>query len=513
MTMELEQELRDILQRDSAELVPVGPGPEEARRRAFRRKRRVQSGVVMISAAGLVGGTIAVIETRDPGHGPGPRVQTQPIAPTSDLVWRSVDGTVLVTGAEFTTPAGITYALSTAPGSKPSIDNGTAPQELYATRDGVTWTHESLGAKPWIVDLTESKGVLYAVGTGPGAQTGSFDYNLATSTDNGARWSVDRIPVDFTPPKSTVPLTESRSVHLARGAHTTVAMAKVSYWPDVSKVIGDAPYTATAAGVQILGKADCLKMTAPTVAPVRGSAPEGCKQAVESTRPWTDFGISDPAALHQQQALVRDDGGDWTKADVPAASDSWVQDVSATTNGFLMVEQVPGTDRVGDVQLWSSTDGRAWAPLSGAVPKFDNVSIAGDRVIGGDASSSNIYVSNDAGATWIVTGNVGGLLPSGTALEPNTMTVDAGPLGYAVLVRSGGEGRTEHSYLLHSSDGATWKVTDLAAAGAPANGQISSVSVGADHIDVSYEVPQGQAPDGAAATYKLVELLGTPKAS
>ena len=38
------------------------------------------------------------------------------------------------------------------------------------------------------------------------------------------------------------------------------------------------------------------------------------------------------------------------------------------------------------------------------------------------------------------------------------------------------------------------------------------MSVGADHIDVSYTVPQGTRPDGAPASYKLVELLGTPKA-
>ena len=510
--MEFEQELRDILQRDAAELVPVGPGPDDARRRALRRKRRVQSGVVIISAAGLVGGTLAVIETRDPSHGPGPRVQTQPIVPTSDLAWRTVDGTVLVNGKVFTNAAGVTYALSTAPGSKPSTDNGMAPQELYATSDGVTWTHESLGANPWVVDLTESKGVLYAVGTGPGAQAGSVDYNLATSTDNGARWSVDRLPVDFTAPESTVPLTNSRSVHLARGAHTTVAMAKVSYWADVSKVIGDAAYNETTDGVQIMGTPACGQQSPATVAPASGAS-EPCKTVVTATRPWSDFGISDPAALHQQQALVRDDGGSWSKVDLPSSPDSWVTDVSATTNGFLMVEQLPGTDRVGNVQLWSSPDGRSWAPLSGTVPKFDSVSIAGDRVIGINAVSSTISVSNDAGATWIVTGNVGDLLPSGTAIEPYASTASAGPLGYAALVRSGGDGRTQHAYLLHSSDGTTWKVTDLGAAGAPANGQIASVSVGADHIDVSYEVPQGVAPGGGAATYKLVELLGTPKAA
>ena len=65
--MQLEQQLRDALQRDAAELEPVGPGPDDARRRAFRRKRRVQSGVLVLSAAALAGGTIAVVKVRPAG--------------------------------------------------------------------------------------------------------------------------------------------------------------------------------------------------------------------------------------------------------------------------------------------------------------------------------------------------------------------------------------------------------------------------------------------------------------
>jgi len=514
MNMELEQELRDILRRDAAELVVVGPGPDPARRRAVRRKRRGQSGVVLVSAAGLVGGTLAVIETRAPGHGSGPRVATQPGTPTSDLAWRAVDGTVLVNGQTFTTAAGVTYALSTAPGSKPSVDNGTAPQELYSTHDGVTWTHTSLGAAPWVRDLTESKGVLYAVGTGPGAQAGSVDYRLSTSSDGGAQWDDTSLPIQFTTPKSSVKLTLSRSVHVARGAHATVVMAKVSYYADVSGVIGnDTPYNETSDGVQVLGQQSCLKQTGMTTAPAAGSGPGGCSYQVVSTHPWSDFGITDPAALHQQQALVRDDGGAWSKVDLPSDLNSSVLDVTATTNGFLMAEQTAGANGAGSrVQLWSSPDGRAWTPLTDGVPNFDTASIAGDRVIAVDTGSSSVYVSNDAGLTWVGTQNLAALLPTGAAIEPYGVISGAGPLGYAVVVRTGTQNHIEHVYLLHSGDGATWKVTDLGAEGAPANGMLSSVSVGADHIDVSYEVAQGTLPDGAPASYKLVELLGTPTA-
>src|SRR6185312_2648342 len=129
MTMDIEQELRDILRRDAAELEPVGPGPDDARRRAFRHKRRMQSGVVVASAVVLVGGTLGFIQARSTGgDGSKPRVSTQPGATTAD---------------------GVTYALSTAPG-KQADPAAVVPQELYSSRDGVTWTHTSLGATPWV---------------------------------------------------------------------------------------------------------------------------------------------------------------------------------------------------------------------------------------------------------------------------------------------------------------------------------------------------------------------------
>ena len=194
-------------------------------------------------------------------------------------------------------------------------------------------------------DLTESKGVLYAVGTGPGSQPGSVDYSLSTSTDGGAQWDDTSVPVDFTAPQSSVKLTESRSVHVARGAHTTVVMAKVSYYADPTSVIGDGTgYIETSNGVQILGGQICNHQPAVTTAPAAGSASGDCTTPVVATRPWSDFGITDPAALHQQDALVRDDGGAWSKVDVPSDLNSSVLDVTATTNGFLMTEQGPSAD-------------------------------------------------------------------------------------------------------------------------------------------------------------------------
>ncbi|MDQ1461227.1 MAG: hypothetical protein QOI08_2711 [Actinomycetota bacterium] len=69
-----------------------------------------------------------------------------------------------------------------------------------------------------------------------------------------------------------------------------------------------------------------------------------------------------------------------------------------------------------------------------------------------------------------------------------------------------------HTFLLPSSDGVSWKVTSLAAAGAPADGSVSNLNVGADHIDVSFQAPQTGPDGGAISATKPVTLVATPKA-
>ena len=254
--MQLEDTLRAALQADAAELVPVGPGPETARRRAFRRKRRIQSGVVMLGAVGLAGGSIAVIENRPAGH--GGQVRAQPVVQqvTPELSWRSVDGTVLPLGAAITGPDGVSYLLSTAPGT---TGNANAPTDLYSTSDGVKWTDKSIGTQK-IGDLTEDGGVLYAVATGPGVQ-GATAYQLSTSSDGGADWTPTPVPVQFTKPESTLPLLDSERLQVAHRENTTVVIASASYSLDTSSLTaGHANYftNTTADGIAVIDESSCF---------------------------------------------------------------------------------------------------------------------------------------------------------------------------------------------------------------------------------------------------------------
>ena len=123
-------------------------------------------------------------------------------------------------------------------------------------------------------------------------------------------------------------------------------------------------------------------------------------------------------------------------------------------------------------------------------------------------------------------------------MEAFNTTAAAGPLGFAAVVRTGGadgagkpsggttsntlgtpnteappsaEAVLAHTFLLHSSDGVSWKVTSLATIGAPADGSMSNLSVGADHIDVSFQSP-ATGSGGALSASKLTTLVATPKA-
>jgi hypothetical protein len=505
--MQLEQQLREALQRDAAELEPVGPGPDYARNRAFRRRRRLQSGVLLLSAAALAGGTIAVVNVRPAGD--GARVNSQPTAAAADLAWRLVTGTVLVDSGHFTTADGVTYELSTAPGTKISDGSTPVPQTLYATRDGVTFTQTPLGSTPWIADLAESKGVLYAVSTAPGSQSGTTDYKLSTSSNGGAQWTDSPVPVDFQTPASNISLTMATRVQVARGAHETVVVAEARYNMDLNSALSvpqGQGVEMTADGAQVVDYSTC-KTNDPSGSK-RNPAKEACEPTVVSHHPWSEFGITDPGALHQQLALVRNDGGSWQPVKLPIDDNTYVTDVSATSTGFLMVEEVqPATALPTTTRLLASTDGRTWSPLATAVPSAYSLAIAGDRIIGSDATNSNLYVSSDAGATWIKSQNIDDVLGvSGSSID--NLNFDSGPLGFAAAVMTGVGTKSPHTFLLHSADGATWDVTDLGKVGAPAGSYVSGVTVGADHIDVTLAVP---AADGKAPT-KLTTLVGTPKA-
>jgi hypothetical protein len=175
-----------------------------------------------------------------------------------------------------------------------------------------------------------------------------------------------------------------------------------------------------------------------------------------------------------------------------------------------MESTTPGmTDaRAAAIARSASTDGRTWSRLAGPPAALITVANTGDRIIGTDAAS-NVFISDDGGATWSAAQSVAGLLPAGVQIEQYGVMVAAGPLGYAATARAGSPNHEKY-YLIHSADGVSWKVTDLASEGEPDKGWVSAVNVGADHVDVDYQVTVTR-PNGVVG-WELKTLVAIPKA-
>ncbi|CAN5835229.1 hypothetical protein BH23ACT5_BH23ACT5_23040 [soil metagenome] len=88
------------------------------------------------------------------------------------------------------------YALSTAPGTSwEAFPDGNVPKAIYASSDGRTWTAYPLET-PWVSGIGAHDGLLYAVGTAPGAAEGSVNIQVGVSQDDGALFETVSLPTD-----------------------------------------------------------------------------------------------------------------------------------------------------------------------------------------------------------------------------------------------------------------------------------------------------------------------------
>jgi hypothetical protein len=498
--MDLEHELRDAFARDAAQLEVSGVGAPEVRRRGRRRHNRRRAGVVAIAAGGLVGATVVAVANRPESKA---SVAVQPRAPQPEvkLDWRVVDGTLAYDTGGVTVSDGVLYAISTAPGTNNATTQRTSV--LYSTEDGEHW--KTVGDAEGLNSLESDDGVLYALSTAPG--TAVDQYQLRTSSDGGSQWSTADIPISVTTPEADVALTRSSSAQVAHGAGTTVVVVSTRFDLDYDAISSGGAFKAhqTAAGVEIvdlsgcdwLSKQETTATTEPPASPETSRAGMGvdCPEAKTEVKPWSDYGVTDPAALNQQQILMQRDG-DWQTVDSPVPAGSYVQDVEATSDGFVIVAQAEG--RRG-TQVYASSDGSQWETRSTLPDGMYVQSAAGDLLIATNLDSQQVMVSSDAARTWS-TVDFATLLPGGYA--PAYSMTAAGPLGFAIVTAGSDTGP---NHLLHSSDGAHWTVTNLTEQGAP-NNSPQTLRVGADHIDVGYwSRPSPDAP------VKGVALIATPE--
>jgi hypothetical protein len=443
-------------------------------------------------------------------------------AVTPTLEFRVVNGTVANATTHFTTAAGVTYELSTAPGV---ASQGSQPdQAIYTTRDGEHWTTANQH-QAWISGLTEHDGVLYAIGTAPGAAAGEVRYLVGTSHDGGAAWSDTDLPFDLSGPTATVSMSRSSAVQIASGATATVALLTEQFSPGLDALVAartpghpNVTTRMTNDGYDILDLTDCTALkqglagraqSALTSAQKPRLAAKCTDPPVLGTISWSDIGLSGPGDLTHQEMLISADGTHWTST--PAPTTGAVRDLVADSDGFLLIADNSNPSlgaqppSVGTTLL-HSTDARTWTTVD-TPPGLNVQAIAGDLIVGTDASGAT-QTSGNGGTTWNTT-DVNSLLPAGTPTASVT-TSDAGPLGFAVLVtadQNPNDLTPGHGYLLFSTDGIDWTTTDLATVGEPPTGYPMQVTVGADHISIDYGLA-GPTPGGPM---QVTTLLATPK--
>ena len=175
-------QLRDALRRETEQLQPVGLGVEDVKRRGSRRRNRGRALVAVATVTCLAGAGVALSHRSGGKH--VVHVGSQPGTPPPALQFRIVNGEVNY-ATHFTASDGVTYALSTAPRRRRTP--AQPGQAIYSTKDGEHWTTADQG-QPWISDLTEGNGVLYAIGTSPGAGANDVTYRVGTSNDGGQQW-------------------------------------------------------------------------------------------------------------------------------------------------------------------------------------------------------------------------------------------------------------------------------------------------------------------------------------
>ena len=428
---------------------------------------------------------------REPSRGSRPGAHGRNAAgatPTSDLAWRvGRRHGVAVNGQTFTGPDGVTLRAVDRARHEPG--NGVRDRRRRSSTrrsDGVTWTHTSLGR--------ERRGSP----TSPRARACS-----TRSEPARARSRLGRLPaVDVVRRRCALgddvgagELHDAGSrrcrsqesderAGCARCAHTTVVMAKASYSPDTTSAdcIGHANYT----GRRRLTASQMIDESVvpasegprwPRRARRRSRSVRSAHGSVVSTQSVERLRHHRPgtACTSRRRSCATTVATGRTGRCSRADADSSVQDVTATTNGFVHGRAGRRPDGGRSVQLWSSADGRTWTPLAAASRRSTPCRSPVTGSSESNSQTSDVSISNDGGVTWTATHDIAGLpaavAAAGAAVTPGDTAVDAGPLGYAAVVRPASVSKTSStSYLCTAATASTWKVTDLATVGAPADG-------------------------------------------
>ena len=522
---------------DRAEGITLEPADASAViKRGTRRRNQKRGGVLAAVAVMGVLGTSLVLQ--DPGDDQSVDSEYASSIAPSNLDWTVVQPDVGLGYGSSTVALsdGSVYALSTAPG--PMTGQSSYNQHLYRSADGAEWAEVTLPAGLKTSSLSAGGDTLYAVGTAP-AGGNARTISVAASSDGGESWSTVTLPEDVAALERSYPgkISIGTPSVAALDATHQVASLTVSANIDPTQYRSDIPENAgwetTDTGVKIFEPMEDCSTELPaipadptseemekfeeeaTAIRMAGScAPKEGSPEVIASYTWDELGV--PAELQEYIggetfAYVTDDGATFERVDVPSESSGWTSSkVIRATDGYLLFIASSDQDSATTAVL-SSADGHSWTEGIVLAGGLNNAGLLGDRaavsvwIVDG---TSDVQVQQ-ADGTWTS-------LELSSAIEPPAGydayvgEVAFGPLGVAATVTSSprdGNGPA-HGYLVHSTDGVTLSVLDLADYLDDGTGYPSGLTVTADAITVR----SVRDPDGDASTVEPTDVLvGTPR--
>lgn len=301
---------------------------------------------------------------------------------------------------------GILYTLSTAPGARfKDFPNGDIPKAIYTSADGLDWAAHPVGGS-WVSAIAATDGLLYAVGTGPGAEADSVVLRIEVSRDQGQTFEGRTIPLEGMQPN----LLNTRVMAAGDGILATAS----------SRFSAD-PLSLVPPEVLEGGEVEPMMVEEPqggiAIFPFEavdaaheacfGAEPEACAELVENEAThffsWDELGLEDDGRfageISTHSAYWSEDGQPFQEVEYPFP-DGFIEGVHSV--GDRSVVAVGGA---GGNQLFSSRDARSWQALD--VPSLGWIQamgeVDGEAVIvaqSPDGQTPSIFHAPDLSGPW-----------------------------------------------------------------------------------------------------------------
>ncbi len=274
--------------------------------------------------------------------------------------WTTGPATLGMIQFQQATADGVMYVLSTAPGARwEDHPSGDIPEAIYASSDGVSWESHPLGGS-WVSSISAANGLLYVVGTAPGADADSVVMQIGISDNRGA--DLRRV---------SIPLGENRP-----GNYSTQVMATGGGVLAAASIRGSTdpwtllPAEALSGSVEPVTIDDGIAVFPSGSVGIAyeicgGADPAGCQALVEEEATyfatWEELGF-DPADISFGEMVTNvaywsEDGTEFTEIPYPFPGGWFERSASVGDSAVVAIGGGAGS------RLFASEDGRAWREI------------------------------------------------------------------------------------------------------------------------------------------------------